>query len=407
MNDNEKQFESFAGDIKFDDRPDYKHRDRLERQLLAALAGQLRQKRQALKTGRIIMKSSIIKLAAAAVIIIAVTLGLTTILDHGVTPAYAVEQTIKAIKEVKTVHMAGEFYKQGEFECWMRFDGDPDKPTHIWLGRTGHNLCKICSPAGVFGLNKRTNTVHFAKRDERGKDWVIKFGSFFEDTVRKAQKTDSIQIHNETEPNSQKELIMVHIETQTRDQKFWVDPESKLPIRFATLREDAPMEMLRKTLSLKNVGWIRYNEEPPEGIFDMPANAKVVEEEVDCMVDPDSGLIADGMSRKEACLAIVKRTGQALVDVDIDTLCRLDLFFRLYPPEIWEKIKQAKVAGQWVQEFVIQGDAYQEGELWYVPCEIRGINGKSEIQNPMIKFYEMEGHTYCFIIGSKEKGVVD
>lgn len=356
---------------------------------------------------RMTMKSKIIKLATAAVIIIAVTLGLTTMLDHGVTPVYAVEQTIKAIKGVKTVHMAGEFYKQGEFECWMKFAGDPDQPTYMWLGRTGHNLCKICSPAGVFGLNKRTNVVHFAKRDERGKDWVIKFGSLFEDAVRKAQKTDSIQIYNEIQPNSQKALIVVHIETQMRDQKFWVDPESKLPMRFATLREDAPMEMLRKTLALKNVRWIHYNEEPPEGIFDRPANAKVVEEEVDCMVDPDSGFIADGMTRQEACLAIVKQTGQALIDVDIDTLKKLDLFFRLYPPEIWEKIKQAKAAGQWVNEFLITGDAYQQGELWYVPCEIKSKDGKAEVNTPMIKFYEMEGHTNCFIIGSKEKGIVD
>lgn len=356
---------------------------------------------------RIIMKSNITKFAASAVIIIAVILGLTTILDHGATPAYAFEQTIKAMKEIRTVYMKGEFYRQGEFECWMKFVGDPDKPTHIWLGRTGHNLCKICSPKGVFGLNKRTKAVHFARRDERGKDWIIKFGSFFEDAVRKAQETDSVKIYNEIDPNSQKELIVVYIKTQKREQKFWVNPENKLPIRFATLRDDAPMEMLRKTLALKNVGLIRYNEEPPEGIFDMPADAKIVESEVDCMVDPDSGLIADGMSRQEACITIVKQTGKALIDVDIATLRKLDLFFRLYTPEIWEKIKQMKAAGQWVDELVITGDVYQEGDLWYVPCEIRGSNGSKELQTPMVKFYEMEGHTHAFIIGSKEKGVVD
>ena len=119
------------------------------------------------KMWRTTMKSKIIKFAAAAVIIIAVVLGLSTILDHGATPAYAVEQTIEAIKKIETVYMKGEFYNQGEFECWMKFAGNPDKPTHIWLGRTGHNLCKICSPDGVFGLNKRTNRVHFASRDER------------------------------------------------------------------------------------------------------------------------------------------------------------------------------------------------------------------------------------------------
>ena len=359
------------------------------------------------KIWRTTMKSKIIKFAAAAVIIIAVILGLSTILDHGATPAYAVEQTIEAIKKIETVYMKGEFYKQGEFECWMKFAGNPDKPTHIWLGRTGHNLCKICSPDGVFGLNKRTNRVHFASRDERNKNWFIKFGSFFEDAVKQARKTDSVEIYNEKKANSDRELIVVHIKTPNREQKFFVDPETKLPISFSTIREDAPMEMMRKTLAVKNLEWIRYNEQPPEGIFGMPKDAMIVKEEVDAMVDPDSGLIADDMSKQEACLAIVKQIGQALIDVDAETLCKLDLFFRLYPPEIWEKIKQMKAAGQWVKEVVIMGEPYQEGQLWYVPVEIRGQTGQNEVQNPMIKFYEMEGKTYCFIIGSKEKGVVD
>lgn len=72
MNDSEKQFEKFVSDIKFNDTPDYGHRNKLEQRLLAAMAKQPRQKPQPLKIWRIIMKSRIIKLAAAAVIIIAV-----------------------------------------------------------------------------------------------------------------------------------------------------------------------------------------------------------------------------------------------------------------------------------------------------------------------------------------------
>jgi predicted choloylglycine hydrolase len=125
------------------------------------------------------------------------------------------------------------------------------------------------------------------------------------------------------------------------------------------------------------------------------------------VLDPDSGLIADGMTREEACLAIVKQTGQALIDVDIATLCKLHLFFRLYTPEIWEKVKELKAAGKWADKCTITGDPYQQGDLWYVACEVKSSAGQAEVSTPMIKFYEMEGHTYCFIIGSKEKGVVD
>ena len=379
---------------------------RCERAINALNLPKLKDKTKENSIWRIIMHKKITKFAAAAVVIFAVLLAIS-VLDKSATPAYAVEQTIDAIQEVKTVYMAGEFYMQGEFECWMKYDGNPDKPTHVWLGRTGENLCKICSPDGIFGLNMRTNRVHFASRDEREKDWILKFESFFKDAVNKAKKKDSVNIFTETDPDNGEEIIVVHIKTSKREQKFLVDSETKLPISFSTIRDDEPMEMMKMTLAVKNLTEIRYNEQPPEGIFEMPVDAVIVEEEVDCMVDPDSGLIADGLTRQEACLEIAKRTGRALVDLDIETLCKLDIFFRLYPPLIWEQIEKMKENGQWVEKVVITGEPYQEGELWFVPVEIRDQSGKNEIQNAMIKFYEMEGKTFCFIIGSKEKGVVD
>ena len=340
------------------------------------------------------------QLAAAAVVIVGVVLGVS-LLPSSPQPAYAVGQTIDAIQQIETVYMKGEFYKQGEFECWMRFNGNPDRPTHVWLGRTGHNLCKICSPAGVFGLNRRTNRIHYAPRDERGKSWIPRFGSFFRDAVRQAGTSDAIQI------TENEDAITVRVDAKQRQQEFLVDPKTKLPIRFTTVRDDDPMEMMRKTLAVKHLTEIRYNEQPPVGLFEKPADAVVVRNEVDCMVDPDSGLVADGMTREEACLAIVKQTRKAAIDVDQATLCRLNLFFRMYTPQIWDQIRKLKEAGQWVKEFAITGAPYQEGDLWYVPVEIRMGSGKSETQNMMIKFYELEGKTLCFIIGSKEKGVVD
>jgi len=340
------------------------------------------------------------QLTAAAVVILTVVLGFSLFHDSA-SPAYGVGQTFDAMKRIETVYIKGEFYKQGEFECWMRFDGDPDRPSHVWLGRTGQNLCKICSPEGVFGLNHRTHRVHYASRDERGKSWIPRFASFFRDVIQQAGTTEAIQITEDTDE------IAVRINTAKRQQEFLVDPHTKLPVRFTTLRDDDPTEMMRQTLAVKHLSEIRYNEQPPTGIFEMPAGAVVVEQEVDCMVDPDSGLIADGMTAEQACLAIAKRAGQALVDLDQATLCKLNLFFRLYPPAIWDQSRKMKEAGQWVTEVVITGAPYQEGDLWYVPVEVRSGSGRKETQNAMIKFYQFEGKTLCFIIGSKEKGIVD
>jgi len=71
----------------------------------------------------IVMKSPITKLAAAAVIIIAVTLGLTTILDKSVTSAYAIEQTIQASHSVRYIHVKSFFLPHEEpIEGWVEFD---------------------------------------------------------------------------------------------------------------------------------------------------------------------------------------------------------------------------------------------------------------------------------------------
>ncbi len=73
MNNNEKQFEDFVRGIRFDDTPDPNHRDRLEQGLLTAIRKRPRQKEQALKVWRIIMRSQITKFAAAATILIVVS----------------------------------------------------------------------------------------------------------------------------------------------------------------------------------------------------------------------------------------------------------------------------------------------------------------------------------------------
>ncbi len=354
---------------------------------------------------RFVMQNKITGLTAAVIVVVAVILGVA-VFHEGAAPAYAVGQTIEAIKEIKTVYMKGEFYRQGQFECWMRFDGNPDRPTHVWLGREGHWMAKICSPEGAFGLNQRTNRIHFAGRDERGMSWIPKFGRLFDGLVKQAKRNDAIEILARVLPEVGS-VIVVHIETPKRVQEFVVDPETKLPLRFTTVRDDAPMEMMRKTLAVKHLKEIRYNETPPAGIFAKPADAIVVEQEVDCMVDPNSGLAVGEMTHEEACRELVRQSCQAMIDLDVAKLKSLALFFRLWPPQIWEQVRQMKEAGQWVQGYEITGEPYPEGDVWFLPTELELANGKTETQTVMIKFYSFDGTTRCFSIGSKEKGVVD
>jgi len=70
-----------------------------------------------------IMKSSITKLAAVAVIIIAVVLSIN-FLDKSVTPAYGIEQTIEAVRDVNSVYVEaitrGEANTSLNLKMWAR-----------------------------------------------------------------------------------------------------------------------------------------------------------------------------------------------------------------------------------------------------------------------------------------------
>jgi outer membrane lipoprotein-sorting protein len=106
MTDREKEFENFVREIRFDDKPDYNHRDKLEQNLLAVLDKQSRLKPQVLNIWRIIMKSQITKLATAAVIIVAVAI-LVTVLDNTTSTTWAIEQSIEVLSKYNAILFEG------------------------------------------------------------------------------------------------------------------------------------------------------------------------------------------------------------------------------------------------------------------------------------------------------------
>ncbi|MCP4258616.1 MAG: hypothetical protein GY774_14115 [Planctomycetes bacterium] len=107
MNDNEKYIEEFVNDIPFDT-PDNEHRDKLKKQLLNAFPKhRLQPTVNTVQVWRKIMKSSTTRIAAAAVIIIAVLAGLPFLGDYGTGVALAdvlekVQQARAFIYRMKT-----------------------------------------------------------------------------------------------------------------------------------------------------------------------------------------------------------------------------------------------------------------------------------------------------------------
>jgi hypothetical protein len=353
------------------------------------------------------MHSRLFRFASATVLVLALILPFL-LLNSSTTRAYALEDTLNAIDRLKTVHMAGEFY-QGNFECWMQFDDNPDKPAYLWLVIPRiPNLQRVCTPELSFAFNPRTKALFECRRDERKQAWIIRFGSFFKEILAAAKTENAATIGTETDPQTGKELIAVHLQSKTREQKFLVDPATKLPVKFITLRDDAPQESMKRGLAIRNLDWIRYNEPVPKGLFDVAAGATVVSEEPDVLATPENGLDSAGMSREDACRALVERMGQAAIEGDVAKIRQCAPFFWVVKDEVFAQARAtAEKTGRIPVEVTVQGKAYQEGDHWFIPCVLRNRNGSREASTAMIKFYRFGDQERCTIIGTKEKGVYD
>jgi len=224
---------------------------------------------QTVQIWRIIMRSPITKLAAAVVIIAAALIFINQLSDGFGKEAYAVEQTIKAIDAISTVHFKADFFKQGYTECWMKFDGRNAKPTYMCLFAPGSPLRKVDTPKGNFAYNTATNRIYKTFRDERNKGWYIDFAGFFRQMLNNAKSNKSIVISNENDPQTQQEIIVINMDEGDRKCRFVVDPKTKLPLSLETIEVKDIMKYLRQTIAVRNINFIEYNQTVPEGIFDV------------------------------------------------------------------------------------------------------------------------------------------
>ena len=122
MKDNQKYIEEFVKNIPFD-APDSNHRNKLKKELLSAFPKhRLQSTVQTVNVWRIIMRSRISKLAAAAVIIIIV--GIISYTNNSIVPtAYALRDTIDAYNTIRSLHikMSSTSF-QGTSEIWLECD---------------------------------------------------------------------------------------------------------------------------------------------------------------------------------------------------------------------------------------------------------------------------------------------
>jgi hypothetical protein len=278
MKDGEKEFESYARQIEFDDTPDHNHRDKLEQKLLIALANQPRQISSPLQIPRTIMKSKPAKFASAAAIIIAVTLGLSTILDHGASPAYAIDQTVEAIKNIPTVHIFGRDWDEKQIEMWVQVNTDTGLMEYCYINHIDDDRLMISTPENTYHHNLKTNTVRI--KDGPSVSSVFRLGEFFEGMKLVSEKFDGQITYSEVfDPSTKKKRIDLKMSSPKLEIRSLIDPQTKLPISISITRG----EKFGTYETLKHATQIHYDNSVPEGLFDfkIPVGATIIKETIE------------------------------------------------------------------------------------------------------------------------------
>ena len=230
--------------------------------------------------GRIIMKSKITKLAAAAVIVLIAVLSIT-FLDKAVTPAWAIEDTIKALENIYAIKMSGHICSINEqsetidsnFLLWAKQDENGMGSKELRLEIPGQQTT-VVSPSGtIFRYYPLRNTVEVSDYTEiRPKIDPWMGSKFFQDLQGFAQNW---QVSYGKDEETGKDSIFVTCFYTPKLKSWWFqfDAETKLPVKFKqwiNINFEGKPEFYAEN--------IEYNPELPEGIFEfeIPEGAKVV-----------------------------------------------------------------------------------------------------------------------------------
>ena len=345
---------------------------------------------------RIIMKSKMAKLAAAAVIIIGLGIAVNLI-DKATTPAWAIEDTIELLVRFNGIHFKGvlldEEGKAVSFEAWARANEEQTASNHLRIeSETG--AIQVVSGDQRYQYDPATAIVKITEdygpaiRPWPGADF---FGSLKEAFLN----------WNETygkDPATNRERVFVTCNHPAApDPRSWwfeFDVESKLPVSIKHWEN-----MTRDGTPSFNVESLTFFETLPDELFDfeIPEGAKVVPalaERNEKLQDPNAGMLLGDMTEEQASKEITRRYWQAVIEGDWETVAILR------PTSTAEQWKN-KYSGSNFEEIIEIEESFEEEHgITIVPCKIRFEGNVTRKISASILFREIDDQRSCVIVNT-------
>jgi len=366
--------------------------DRLRYSLMTSLPHRSKLHKQIRRTTYVVqfMRSTILrngatKMAAAAVIIIAIGLG-TVLLDKSVSSVYAIEQTIKALENVNTVHVIGTDWDGNPYEAWNKINPETGKSEWVCIDQTPHGYKVASRPDGSCVWDENGNVVRYSNDQIASNDFC--YSRVFEQIAQKMVElndNEKITIQTEKDPFSDKSSIKIHVVTDMQDYRIYVDSVSKLPVRLYFDRADNMKQIAR------TVDEIYYNEPLPEGLFDFEVPAKWYRG-WSLLDDPTKGLAIGDFTHEQGAIKTAREYWQAVIGNN------------------WDYADQLRPVADWKTDYHVDRPAElidigqprpERGCSGLVtPCIVRFADGKTQKIELVINYRQIAGRASCIIVAT-------
>jgi len=332
---------------------------------------------------RIIMKSKITKLTAAAVIILAVILSMN-LLDKSIPAAYAIEQTIEAGQDVRYLH----FYHYASLdsntpdkEAWLEYD-DSGQIKNIrvnWYNYySSGNMVLVWKEGRTKYWRKEKKTLTFFE-DEIYTKKSVAFAKRYDPTravenMYDLERKGDVEIEIQKPDDKSKPIILTctwlpntFITEGTSPQMrsiVFIDPSTKLvtSIEEYELRGD-------KYASVGAWEYPDYDTLFEPGIFNLEEEAPADVKRLDQMT-LDIGLEQTDLTEKEIAIKVVRSFLQALIAKDYDRAIKI---YGYEDPdekeELWKRFEKLNIVRIILVDDPISPRMDSRGKL-RVPCKV-------------------------------------
>ncbi len=219
--------------------------------------------------GRIIMKNRITKFVAAAVFVIGVFIGMNVFTG---TPAYAIEQTIEAMRSISSIRAIVTDWDDSQSDSWVQINPQTGQEEYHYADHG--DLLIVATPEVTYYYHKDKNLVKIKK--EYAPVSEVSFSRLFEELPLWVEKyKGSYELYHDFDEVLKKEVVVIHVEVPAFEKELVirVDPQTKLPINIEAIKS-------KPGQGVKSVDNIQYNLAIPEGLFEfeIPEGAEVVYE---------------------------------------------------------------------------------------------------------------------------------